>query len=395
MSLNAQRHSVLTIQRPVEEVRLHRQRAGNSNEQLEQLNMSGKFNILSQSTGMPGKLFPKQLYLFFHKKGYKEASRHGSASLIHLDPKTAIPNWQSYLSDLVTSHVSWKSFPKIREYEINPKLPICVGFWEGGNTLPNTNELVGQGTMADLLRLVQNPKIASLTASTASGTGKGGKRSTESIKMAFTVHIRQQHEDSDEDDQTQRDLQPLAVSTGKYFSIDSFCAKLNSHLMSNILVGKSTNKRAIVSSLEMQFQKTEQLPTHIRKTRSVTAATKKPDVGIELQDLIEFTSEYQGSETSLDTNFDCTLQSSTQNPIKIDPTTPERQTESKERTSTTLATEYASEPNPISSIRKRTLSILSPEQLSTRSTRDSKKEKIIQFSRTVVPVPSDESEDDH
>ncbi|RPA91875.1 hypothetical protein L873DRAFT_260235 [Choiromyces venosus 120613-1] len=78
--------------------------------------------------------------------------------IIQLLKSDRVDNWQEYLRAQVQDHPAWKSFPNIKSQEIDPHKPICVGYWEGGNSLPNANELVGGGTIVDLLKLVDNPK---------------------------------------------------------------------------------------------------------------------------------------------------------------------------------------------------------------------------------------------
>ena len=77
---------------------------------------------------------------------------------------------------------------KLKVFGINPDIPICVGYWEGGNIQPAAKELLGTGMVADLLRLVKNPKIAN-TASKSVAVSKGGKSVSEPIKMVYTIYI--------------------------------------------------------------------------------------------------------------------------------------------------------------------------------------------------------------
>lgn len=115
--------------------------------------------------------------------------------IIQLCKSDRIENWQKYLQAQVQDHPAWPSFPQIRTQEIDPSKPICVGYWEGGNTLPNANELIGSETIADLLKLVDNPK--SNTVLSQHG-GMNGRRPNESIRIRYTVHIRNVGDDSED-----------------------------------------------------------------------------------------------------------------------------------------------------------------------------------------------------
>lgn len=98
----------------------------------------------------------------------------------------------------IQEHPAWKSYPNIKSFKIDPHKPICVGLWEGGNTLPNANELTGSGIIADLLQLVENPKSGPGSTNMDSAS-RGGRITTESIKIAYTVHIRTIGDCSDEE----------------------------------------------------------------------------------------------------------------------------------------------------------------------------------------------------
>ena len=95
-----------------------------------------------------------------------------------------IENWQDYLQGKVADHPAWRSFPQIGTPEIDPSKPICVGYWEGGNSLPNANELIGSGTIADLLKLVDNPKSNTVLSHCQPG-GNKGRRPNESIRIGI------------------------------------------------------------------------------------------------------------------------------------------------------------------------------------------------------------------
>ena len=107
--------------------------------------------------------------------------------IIQLCKFDRIENWQKYLQEQVADHPAWQLFPEIRTREIDPSKPICVGYWEGGNSLPNANELIGSGTIANLLKLVDNPKSNTMLSQPG---GNKGRRPNESIRTGYTVHIR-------------------------------------------------------------------------------------------------------------------------------------------------------------------------------------------------------------
>jgi len=83
--------------------------------------------------------------------------------IIYLSKSDPIVDWQDYLRVQVFDHSASRSYPHIRIQEIDPQMPMWVGYWEGGNSLPNANELIGGGgTTVDLLKLVDNSKSNSI-----------------------------------------------------------------------------------------------------------------------------------------------------------------------------------------------------------------------------------------
>ena len=125
--------------------------------------------------------------------------------IIQLCKSDRIENWQEYLQVQVCDHPAWRSFPQIRTQEIDPSKPICVGYWEGGNSLPNANELIGSGTIADLLKLVDNPKSNTMLSQHG---GIKARRPNESIRIGYTVHIRNIGDDSEDDTNENPDSSP-------------------------------------------------------------------------------------------------------------------------------------------------------------------------------------------
>jgi len=84
---------------------------------------------------------------------------------------------------------------------LHPRLPICVGFWDGTTTglAPNANPLQNSGLIRDLLHLTDNPKGLTLTETQLSGT-KSSKVIGPILRIAITVHIRPLGEDSEDKD---------------------------------------------------------------------------------------------------------------------------------------------------------------------------------------------------
>ncbi|KAG0128325.1 hypothetical protein HOY82DRAFT_541339 [Tuber indicum] len=168
-----------------EEVRRYRQRANQSKDQPEHLSQS-RFNTLSSLTLSLPKPINKSLSLFFFHKGSSRTMLHGSPMIIQLLKSDRVENWQEYLQCQVQDHPAWKSFPNIKTLEIDPRKPICVGYWEGGNSLPNANELIGSGSIAELLNLVENSKSSIILPQHG---GNKGRIASESIRVGYTVHI--------------------------------------------------------------------------------------------------------------------------------------------------------------------------------------------------------------
>ena len=106
---------------------------------------------------------------------------------IQLCKSDRIKNWQEYLQVQVQDYLAWWLFPQIRTHEMDSSKPFCVGYREGGNTLPKTNELIESGTVVDLLNLVDNPKSNTVLSQPG---GIKGRRPNESIWIRYTVHIR-------------------------------------------------------------------------------------------------------------------------------------------------------------------------------------------------------------
>jgi len=203
MSLSSRSPSQYGINRPsiTEQVQSYRQRVDPNTISSSSFTHGSHFKTINSQTpstlsSPTSKIYAKQLSLFFHKKGTSTPSRHGSPMIKHYNKFDRISDWQIYLQQEVLVHPAWRSYPKIKDFEIYPHIPIRVGYWEGGNTQPAANELLGSGSISDLLRLVKNPKTFEGSSAKLSGIGKGGKSSAQPIKMVFTIHIRYK-DDSD------------------------------------------------------------------------------------------------------------------------------------------------------------------------------------------------------
>jgi len=240
-----------------DQVRTYRQRVDPTNDIPEQLSFSSRYNTISLPVSTPSsfttsKIYTKQLSLFFHKKGTSTPIRYGSPMVKHYNKSDRIADWQQYLYDEVITHPAWRSYPKIKDFEINPHIPICVGYWEGGNIQPAANKLLGTGTVADLLRLVKNPKIAN-TARKSVAVGKGGKSVSEPIKMAYTIHIRYCDDSSSSDNKSGSlsdigdDLKETHLVTRRKKSPSVSPAKC-SHLSASTLSRRHSSNRKPIST---------------------------------------------------------------------------------------------------------------------------------------------------
>ena len=203
-----------------EEVRRQRQRADQSKDQPESSSQS-RYNTLSLLSSSTPKPLNKSLSLFFFRKGSSRATLHGSPMIIQLQKLDRVDDCQEYLRIQVQDYPAWKSFPNVRTQEIDPNKPICVGYWEGGSTLLNANKLIGGGSINDLLKLVDNPK--STISLPQHGVNKG-RKSSELIRIRYTVHIRIIGDDSDEDHHEHiPSSPPTSLAIKKIFHLS--CAK--------------------------------------------------------------------------------------------------------------------------------------------------------------------------
>ena len=109
------------------------------------------------------------------------------------------------MKNLVLHHPACLSYPNIKSFELHPRLPICLGYWDGTTTCiaPNANPLDNSGIIMDLLRLTDNPK-GSLLSQTHLTTLKSSRPISSILRMAITVHIHPIGEDSENEDNSTR-----------------------------------------------------------------------------------------------------------------------------------------------------------------------------------------------
>lgn len=182
-----------------EEVKFHRQRVDPSLQNSEPIH-HGRFNTLATLSGNSTKPVQRSIGLYFYRRELK-AGFHGSPTLVSFLHTERVPDWQQYLKNIVLQHPAWLSFPNIKSFELRPRLPICVGFWDGTTTgvAPNVNQLQSGGVIADLLRLTDNPKGHSGSQSQLPHL-RGGRSTSSILRMAITIHIRPIGDESDEED---------------------------------------------------------------------------------------------------------------------------------------------------------------------------------------------------
>ena len=229
-----------------EEVKFQRQCVDPSKTPSDTL-CSGKFNTLTTLSSISTKPVQRSVGLYFSRRGLK-ASFHGSPTLLDFIRSQQIPDWQDYLKNLIFQHPAWLTYPNIKSYELHPRLPICVDYWDGTTTgiAPHANLLHNSSSIADLLHLTDNPK-ASNSIQTHFTTVKGSRSLSSILRMAPTIHIRPIGVDSDdENDNTQPSLKRELT----YFpstNLDS-AMSVKPNLKERILSSKSHIPSAIQSS---------------------------------------------------------------------------------------------------------------------------------------------------
>jgi len=325
------------------EIRSFQQRVDTSKESPEVHNRVGKFNTLNNSM-LPGSrstiLYPRQLSLFFMKKGYSKAIAHGSAKVIKFNKSDAIADWQEYLVSEVLSHPAWKSFPNGQQYEIDPKRGVCVGFWESSG-IPNANMMEGSGSIANLLEMCENPRLQEKNLTATSGIGKGGRLSPVlSIRMAYTVHIRIINDSSSEDHvagEESTEYHELEAST--------LSEREANRLFQDQYLSEEKETLEVVPNIPTNGKEKQILST-IPPDRPILATTPRPITPLE--------SRSQLTQDSL--LPDSQLASTSTNPP----------------------------------LRKRSLTLLSPDKITTLSTRQTKKTR----TPTVVHLSSSDGDDE-
>ena len=119
----------------------------------------GRFNALNLLSSPSTKPVQQSIGLFFYCRRLK-AGFHGSRTLVEFIRTEPVPNWQHYLKNIVLQHPAWLAYPNIKSFELHPRLPIGVDFWDGTTTgvAPNANPLQDSSIISDLLHLTDNPK---------------------------------------------------------------------------------------------------------------------------------------------------------------------------------------------------------------------------------------------
>lgn len=182
-----------------EELKFQRQRVQPSAEQPKPLH-HGKLNALTTISSPSTKPVQRSIGLYFYCHELM-ARFHGSPMLVVFIRTEQVRNWQQYLKNLVLRHPAWLANPNIKSFELHPRLSICVGFWDGtiSGFAPNANPLQINGFIGDLLHLTNNPKGLNVTQTQPSNT-KSGKITSPILRMAITFHIRSISEDSEDED---------------------------------------------------------------------------------------------------------------------------------------------------------------------------------------------------
>ena len=321
-----------------EEVKFQRQRILSSEEQLK-LPYRGKFNTLTTLNSSSIKPVQRSIGLFFYRRGLK-AGFHGSPTLVEFIRTEQVPNWQQYLKNIVLQHPAWLSYPNIKSFELHPRLPICVGFWDGttSGVAPNANPLQNSGVIGDLLRLTDNPKGLSLTQTQLSNI-KSSKAIGPILRMAITVHIRPIGEDSD-DEHNNIQLRIKQEDSSSLLDSQSLSTKQN-----EILTSHRTNS---------------QIPTSI--------SDPTPPI-LPSQNSANNTTSPTGSTTQEDTPPPSYIPSTQLSSSTHALSAPESTNRFPERPAT--PTTYCCTRSTFA--KKRSLTLFSPEQISIRSPRELKR----------------------
>ncbi|RPB00093.1 hypothetical protein L873DRAFT_1843290 [Choiromyces venosus 120613-1] len=293
----------------------------------------------------------------------------------HYNKLDRISDWQHYLHEEVLVHPAWRSYPKIKDFEINPHIPICVRYWEGENIQPAANELLGLGIINDLLRLVKNPKFLD-PPSKISGTGKGGKSPTEPIKMAYTVHIRFKGDSSSSDNKSQ------SSSDNEDNLLDRNDSELlTEHHLSDGIV---TSSNVTPTFTTIQKQHPRRKPNHRRSKGKAIAIPSSSDS--ESDPITKPSSSPKKCSTPPLSNQSSRDSTSLIVKAILPSTPPTTQIEPASHSSKNSKLIPQSQP-----LRKRSLTLMSPEKVTTLNPRDTKKYR--NFKHSPLLYSGNEAED--
>lgn len=285
----------------------------------------GRFKSFTTLGMQQVKPVARSLALFFFSKGNTRGVFHGVPTILHFIKSEHIPDWQHYLTNQVLQHPAWTTYPNIKQYIIDQNHPICVGYWEGNSNTPNANALVGSGTIADLLRLTENPKTLAGVQQQQHTSRGPGRQSPTTFRMAYTVFIRR---------------------IGVVYSDE-----------------ENENSATIASNTTIKTDLSEERPRSQRPQQSRRRRrTQNPP-----------------PSSSDDSESDPITQPSIQHPTRVIPSTPPTTQVSAPIGSTPILLFSNNIPNSPTSAhtvlatRKRSLTMLSPEKITTKSTRELKK----------------------
>ncbi|KAG0643603.1 hypothetical protein HOY80DRAFT_1087685 [Tuber brumale] len=289
---------------------------------------------------------------------------HGSPMIKQYNKSDSVSDWQQYLHEEVLTHPAWRSYLKIKDFEINPHIPTCVGYWEGGNIQPAANELLGPDTIADLLRLVKNPKVMN-SSNRSITTGKGGNVSSEPIKIAYTIHIQFR------DDSYSSDNKSTSISdVGKDFK--------ETHL--------ATRKKKSHSVSPITRSQTSTTPSNRDSSgqKSFTLSSKSTSL----------TANKSGQNSDSDQqSFLSTIALPSFHQTKPVPSTPPRTQITSHSSTFNLNSGTLVPPTSYpQAVRKRSLTLLSPEKVTMQNPRTTKKYRnIVNVSTNSEPNSPDDN----
>ena len=192
-----------------------------------------------------------------------------------------------------------------------------MGFWEGNSNTLNAITLLGSGTVADLLRLTENPKNSAGKQQQA--PSRGQNRTSTTFRIAYTVFIRR---------------------VGVIYSDEEPESSIGTPSIP--VVKKELGEK------KSRAQRSRKTHSKVRPISDFSSDNSDPEPEVIFQNI---------SEGSASTSLTREISAPTILPSAPSPTTPPPS-------------------NPLSSSlisRKRSLTLLSPKKVSTRTTRESKK----------------------